>query len=236
MKGRRINKLRALASMIRAGESPEVTRRLRRWLYSDSISYGLRRDLTRPFEAPSARIPLTVRPLKEGEELALLDVHAPNLTGRAIFERTSRLELIAAGIPTCYVAVTADDTPCYMQFQIRSSENARIRSYFGSFFPWLAPDEALAEGALTLEAYQGLGIMSCAVARIAERAPDVGARWVITFVDRRNVTAVKGCERAGFSRYLLRHERWRMFRRQVSFQELPTESPQAWKDRLVTTR
>jgi RimJ/RimL family protein N-acetyltransferase len=91
------------------------------------------------------------------------------------------------------------------------------------------------EYAFTPEAYQGKGIMPAAMARIAEKAADFGAQRVITFVDRENVPALKGCQRSGFRPYLLRHDRWRLFRRRVSFRPLPagtrypfeTEAPRA---------
>jgi RimJ/RimL family protein N-acetyltransferase len=81
----------------------------------------------------------------------------------------------------------------------------------------------LLEGAYTPEAYRGMGIMSAAMARIAERAAEGGARWVITFVDETNVASVKGCLRAGFAAYVKRHERFRLFRRQVAFASIPSE-------------
>jgi hypothetical protein len=40
---------------------------------------------------------------------------------------------------------------------------------------------------------------------IAERAADLGARYVPTFVDERNVPALKACERSGFHPHMLHH-------------------------------
>ena len=130
-----------------------------------------------------------------------------------------------AKIPTCYVALTKDNEPCYMQALIAPSENARLQEYFEGFFPWLRPDEALLEHAFTLETFQGLGIMPHAMARIAEKGRELGARWVITFVIHDNIPALKGCKRAGFSPYLVRREKWRLFRKQLSFEELPSGTP-----------
>ena len=59
--------------------------------------------------------------------------------------------------------------------------------------------------------------MGAAMTQVAERAADVGARWVITFVDEQNQASVKGCIRAGFAPYLRRRERFRLFYRQVTF-------------------
>ncbi len=46
--------------------------------------------------------------------------------------------------------------------------------------------------------------MPAAMAVIAERAVELDARYVITFVHRDNVASLKGCERAGFAPYLIR--------------------------------
>ncbi len=223
--GRRTTKLRTMAALVRAGHYDEVKRYFQRWLFSDSFSYGLRRDLTVPFEAPPAKVPLTVRPMREDEARELLDTRVSGLSGQGLYERMNRLEFVAAKIPTCFVAVAKNDEPCYMQALIGPSENARLQEYFEGFFPWLRSDEALLEHAFTLETFQGLGIMPCAMARIAEKGRDLGARWIITFVAHDNIPALKGCKRAGFSPYLIRRERWRLFRKQLFFEELPEGTP-----------
>ena len=64
------------------------------------------------------------------------------------------------------------------------------------------------ENAYTPPAYRGLGVMPAAMARIAERASDFGARKVMTFVATDNIASLKGCQRAGFHPHLL-HQRAR---------------------------
>lgn len=51
--------------------------------------------------------------------------------------------------------------------------------------------------------------MSAAMALIAERAADLGARHVLTFVDDQNIVFLKGCQRAGFHPQML-HYRTRL--------------------------
>jgi RimJ/RimL family protein N-acetyltransferase len=194
---------------------------LRRRLYSDWLHYGLRRDLTEPFEAPSAKIPLTIRPLRESDLPVLLGMDMEHMSERGPYVRMHRLNFSHERIGQCYVAATVDDEPCYMQWLMSGLENQQIERYFHGIFPTLAADEALLEYAFTPERYQGKGIMPAAMARIAEKAADLGARRVITFVDHENVPALKGCQRSGFRPYLLRRDRWRFLRRRVSFQPLP---------------
>ena len=63
--------------------------------------------------------------------------------------------------------------------------------------------------------------MAHAMARIAEEARCLGARWVVTFVGADNVASLKGCRKAGFSPYVERRESWRLFRRRVRCTPLP---------------
>jgi RimJ/RimL family protein N-acetyltransferase len=70
-------------------------------------------------------------------------------------------------------------------------------------FPALGHDEALLEGAYTPPQHRGLGIMSAAMAMIAERADELGARHVLTFVGEDNIPSLKGCRRAGFHPHMM---------------------------------
>ena len=108
-----------------------------------------------------------------------------------------------------------------MQWLFGYSDNAFIRQLGG--FPELAQNEALLENAYTPAKYRGLGIMSAAMAQIAERATDFGARYVITFVNEDNVASLKGCQRSGFAPHLLHHRKQMLFGllRRDRFEELP---------------
>ena len=45
--------------------------------------------------------------------------------------------------------------------------------------------------------------MSAAMALIAERATNFGARYVLTFVEEHGIASLKACRRAGFMPHLL---------------------------------
>ena len=215
----------AFVAGIRAGHVRVVLDELRRRLWSDWTHYGLARDLETPFRAPAAKIPLQIRTLRESDLQKLLGMTADYVSDRGPYVRMHRLNFVDAGVGTCYVAVTDDDEPCYMQWLMLARENDGIAGYFKGIFPVLARDEALLEYAFTREDYQGKGIMPAAMARIAEKARDDGARRVITFVDHHNIPALKGCQRAGFSPYLIRVDRWRLLHRRVTFRPLPPGTP-----------
>ena len=214
-----------MVRLVLAGNAAKAWWALTYRMYSDSTSVGLRRDLAIPFTGPSAKIPITVRPLASTDDLSALDP-APGLSADERFWRLAQLRLLRSGLRICYVAIAPEGKPCYMQWVIPCSENARLRAFFGNLYPSLGPDEALLEGAYTPDAYRGKGIMGAAMTQVAERAAEFGARWVITFVEEDNKASVKGCIRAGFAPYLIRHERFRLFSRHVTFDLIqPAASP-----------
>lgn len=213
-----------LVRLVLAGDAAKAWWAVTYRMYSDSTSLGLRRDLTIPFTGPNAKIPITVRPLTAADDLSALDP-APGLSADERLWRLGQLRLLRSGLGICYVAIAPEGKPCYMQWVMPSSENARLRAVFGNLYPSLGPEEALLEGAYTPDAYRGKGIMGAAMTQVAERAAGVGARWVITFVDEQNQGSVKGCIRAGFVPYLRRRERFRLFYRYVTF-DLIQPAPQ----------
>ena len=101
----------------------------------------------------------------------------------------------------------ANGAPCYFQWLLGHRQNGFLQSHFPkNWFPVLQPDEALLENAYTPVAYRGKGIMSEAMAIIAEQGHEVGARYTITFVEEGNIPSLKGCANAGFSTYIVRTE------------------------------
>jgi GNAT superfamily N-acetyltransferase len=217
---RQKNFLVAVAANFKSGGSQALLREFKKRYKSEWLYYELARDLNQPFQNPSAKIPIAVRPLRNEDVPRLLGLDTKQLSDRGPYVRMHRLNFIEVGIGTCFVGVTESDEPCYMQWLMPARDNAQIQKYFRGIFPILKPDEALLEYAFTPERWQGQGIMPAAMAQITEKARDFGARRVITFVDSSNVPALKGCRKAGFVPCLTRIDRWRLFRRQIVFQEL----------------
>jgi RimJ/RimL family protein N-acetyltransferase len=214
-----VSRISDLGSLLLSGNAAKAWWAFSYRVYSNSSSIGLRRDLTVAFTPPAAKIPLIVRPLSPADDLSSLDPK-PGISSDEAFWRLTQRRLLRSGLQTCYVAVAPDGKPCYMQWVVAASENDRLKEVAGNLYPLLQPDEALLEGAFTPEAYRGLGIMGAAMALVAQRAADHGARWVITFVDDHNSASFKGCVRAGFVPYLRRRERFRVFHRSVSFEPI----------------
>src|SRR5438876_309368 len=105
-----------------------------------------------------------------------------------------------------------------MEWLVLASANDRVRGFFGNLYPRLRADEALLEGAYTVEAFRGQGIMASAMTQMAGRAAEAGVRWVITFVDETYPPAMKASVRAGFQPYVRRVETYRLLRRRSACQ------------------
>lgn len=201
----------------------ELARRLRRRLWSDVSAIGFRRDMSVPFEAPDARIPLVIRELEAADAPAMFGEADPTLDVLERWERTSRLRLWTSGLGRAFVAVAPDGRPCFVQWVFLERDNAGLHSYFGGAFPVLAPGEALVEGAYTPAAFRGKGVMPAAMARIALEGGKLGARHLHTFVEVDNMASLKGCVRAGYLAHQWREQHWRLGRRRHEFVPLPTD-------------
>ncbi len=212
--------------LVKQGRAGYLLDAMRRRLYSDVLVVGLRRDLTRSLEAPRAKIPITVRPLVDADHTAFQSAIRAAETGadaRESMELMDRWRMLEAGVTTCYAAVDSHENLCYVQWLIQSDANRLIQDYFHGAVPELKPTEALIEGAYAFEEFRGLGIMACAMAQIAEKGADLGARWVVTFVGKDNLPSLKGCRRAGFEPFLTRRRSWRLLRRKYTFEPIQPE-------------
>jgi len=199
----------------------EICRRL----HSNRLQYGLRCDLTKAFQAPQARIHIRIRPFRNSDMPMLFAFKDQTMGDEEVMDRIRRLRMLKSGIQKCYVAVTENEVPCYIQWLIGPKENEKVQQFFNGGFPLLAHNEMLLEFAFTHEAYRGLRIMPSAMAKIAEKGADFGASSIMTFVDSSNTPSLKGSKRAGFVPFMTRRDKWRFFQRKVTFEGLPEGTP-----------
>ncbi len=195
--------------VVRSGKFAKLARELVKRVFSNSESYLLRRDLTVPFNAHAPKQPIEVRPIRDSDIPAILSA------------RPGRLLILKANIPTCYLGITASGEISYMQWLIGQVDLDRFRPFFDGELRNLRKDEVLLEFAYTFEQFRGQKIMPAAMAAIAEKGLLSGARYAVTYVQKDNVAALKGCAAAGFSPYMIRNERWRIFSFKESFRSLP---------------
>ncbi len=193
--------------LLREGRFSEVGQRVASRLHEEWLSYGLRRDLAVPHHTPKAGIPISIREFRMTDIPHLFPEGTSRLPRAEQRVMAARLAHVVEDIPTCYVAVDIrNDIPCFVQWLMGAEQNDKIQRFFKGRFPRLRNDEALLENAYTPPAYRGKGIMPAAMAMIAERAHEMRCRYVITFVARENVPSLKGCTKAGFLPYLIRHD------------------------------
>lgn len=224
-----IESMRKALNLLKKGQLAIFWKQMVTRLNSETVSIGLRRDVEAPFEAPDARIDLSIRQLKDDDIAPLLE--DGKLMETSPHVAYNQLSLLKADLNQCYVATTSDDTPCYMQWLVGPPNGEDY--YFDGVFPQLKESEALLEGAFVPPSFRGNRIMPAAMARIASRAKNKNVRWVITFVEINNIPSLKGCKRAGFSPYVLRKDRWFFFNRSVTYEKIPEEMMQRYEK--VTT-
>jgi hypothetical protein len=211
-------------ALVREGRIGPFLEALRVLVWSETRGYGLKRDLTVPFAAPVATIPIRVRPATERDIQIMFNVTDPDVPESERADRRDRAIFFRTGVRTCYVAVDDHDTPCFFQAALIAEENAFIQRAWKGSFPSLAPRQVLLENAFTPEAFRGRKIMPAAMARIAEACASDSVSEAITFVDTDNIPSLKGCVRSGFHPYCFRLVTRRFFRQSTVFTPLPADT------------
>jgi hypothetical protein len=227
-------KIRFAFHLLRTGRPGSILPIIRHKFWSDTTSFGLCRDLTVPFPAPEAAIPLQVRAATERDIEFITRTDEPGVDPEELDERRDRRREYDAGIRSNYVAVTGNDEPCYFQSVFTYSQRDVVRQVFGKSFPELQPGQVMLEGALTPTAFRGKRIMPAAMARITDLVTNDETKEAITFVDFDNIPSLKGCVRSGYVPYCYRKNRWRFFRQSATFDPIHAESTIPGVTRLAT--
>jgi len=220
-KSKSFNIIKTAFKMLKNRRFSQFINEIQRRLHSTSFVLGLYRDLNVLFEDPEAKIDIHIRHLKQEDIHLLMD--NGQLKEDDIRLYNYQMSLIKANLPTCYVAVNNYGEPCFMQSLIGSTHNDQIQTHFNGLFPVLKNNEALLEAAYMRPKFRGLRIMPAAVSRIARDAIRSDANRVITFIDKTNIPSLIGCKRAGFSPYIVRKDRWFLFRLKSTFEPLTND-------------
>jgi hypothetical protein len=205
-----------LIRLLRDREFRVVARLFRRWLWSDGSGVGLRRDAS-TVRVRAPRSAIEIRPLRPEDQPYFTTL----VSGGGVYLRMSAAHLLASDLETPYVAVLSDGTPCYMQYLIFPDQNPKLERIFrGTILP-LEPDEALLDFAFTLKPHRFLGVMPYAFESLIDVARKQGAQRIVTYVSPADSSMTRFAERIGFKPFVMRRERYRLFRRSVQFQFLP---------------
>lgn len=208
-------KARRLWDVARQGGFQTAAEEARKNLWSTTVAFGLRRDLSIPWEDLTAAVEVSVRPLEEKDLHYVLDPSHGDSPKQLVRQR----RLVDAGLGTCWVAANPDDEAMYMQWLITPADNVRMRDAFGTEFPPLKPDEVLLEGAFAPRRHRGAGVGAAAVCKIMRQAPSE-ARWIWTYVAADNHQTLKIIPILGFEKARLRTSTWRMLWHSTRFEEL----------------
>ena len=189
---------------------------LRRRIYSTSVFYGFERDLSKALFVPQPPVKLSLRRFHVSDTKILLQ---PKffMTAEVIREYAIRKKFLRANIQTCYAAVTERGTPCHMQWMIGPQENEKIQALTCGGLPVIGKNEVLLENVFTSEPYRRMGIELWTVNRLFQTAMGAGAGKAILFVNRDNRLSLKMVLRMGFTPYLMKTDRYRMFSRRREF-------------------
>jgi GNAT superfamily N-acetyltransferase len=215
-----VGKLRQAVLLLRSGKLRTIARAAARHVYSDHVALGLRRPVAAPFPTPKPGMALEIRPVSS-PDAPLFKATAPH----RIVEGREATYLLESGIRTCYVAVTKDGEPCYVQYLVDPSQTSKLRTLQRDMLLPLDRDEALLAAAFSPPRYRGRGIMLHVVPELAKKAGDLGARWLVLYASAGNLPMLKACKWCGFEPFVLRRTRSRFFGRRSSFTPLPEGTP-----------
>lgn len=126
-------------------------------------------------------------------------------------------------VQTCYVATIDDGIPCFRCWLINSSQNKKLKEIWRGSYPTLKKDEVLLENAVTIPKYRGWGLHPTAMYSVAMKSKDIGANFALSFCLLSNKNAIRSFNYAGFYPYTLRIEKWFLFKKSVSFKEIPDD-------------
>ena len=183
---------------------------IKKRIKSENIAFGLKRDLSLEWTPPRSLINISIRPYQPNDsEYFRLD--------------NNNHGLIEKNINTCYVALNKDGNPCFRQWLMDSSENSKIHGFWGNSYPVLKKGEALLESAYTVSKYRGFGVMPTATNLISEKGKEQGIKHIITFVLKDNIIALRSIVYAGYTPYIIRTEKWFLFKKKVIFSKVSDE-------------
>jgi len=196
--------------MIAKGYIKDIFIIIKNRAYSNSYWYFVRRDLCLGLKGdiPEAKMDIKIRLYKNSDNKYFSNLALDDL-------------LINANIPTCYVAVTTDDVPCYREWLIEPSQNKKIKGFFGHNFHELEADECIFERAYTIEEYRGLNLYATVNYMLGKKALDLGYRWAVAIIDINNIASLNAANKLETRPHKLQVTKWRFFTRRVVYVDIP---------------
>lgn len=204
-----VSNLRFTFDQILNGNSSYIFKILGQRIKSERLSFVVKKDLGLEMKTPRSLINISLRPyINEDSEY--------------FKEDTGNLFMLKK-LSGCYVAVTDKGVPCFRIWMLEPSLNEVIKDYWGDSYPQLNNNEVLIARAFTLKKYRGLGVMSKAMALLAEEAKEKGFKFAISVTPVENKNSLHSSYYAGFKPYLMLREKYFIFKKKDSFEEIPND-------------
>ena len=109
-------------SLIVQGDYKFFWQLFKKKIYSNEMAFGFKMDLEQGIKKRRALIPIITRPSQKGDNI--------------YFEDNKTTGLIEK-LETCYVATNKEGIPCFRGWLIDSSQNGKLRQFWGDRFPTL---------------------------------------------------------------------------------------------------
>jgi len=205
-----VMKSKMFLSMLAKGEVKNIFNTVKHRTYSNVYYYFIRKDLEllNKEAIPEAKINITLRPYKDSDQ-----VHFKNLPLDDM--------LLKANIPTCYVAVTDDDIPCYRQWFMQPCDNDKIQAFFKYNFPILKEDDCIFERSHAIKKFRGLNLMPKVHYLMQKKALDLGYKWVVGCIPIENSLSLRGVLKSNGKPYKLQATKRRFFIRRTLYIDIP---------------
>jgi L-amino acid N-acyltransferase YncA len=215
--------------LIRPGVGGTVAKVARR-VWSSQPSFGLACALDELPEPRAARIPVKMQPQDPATFEGFVKEQEHDLTGEEAEFIRQRVEMCREGVRTLYVAFDPEGEVIYTQWLLMPGDEALLHRAAPGYFPDLAQEETLVEGAYTFTNFRGHGAMGDGMHQLLELARMSGARRCLTYVGFDNVASLRGCHKVGFELDHVRETRRRLNMRIFARREPTAEERRVWTE------
>lgn len=194
---------------------------LNKRLYFNNTAYGLKKSIMIDKKIPKSRIELEVKEMSDEHKKDILGRINNETSDDEYIELYRRQKMILNNVGKGYVGIElVSKKICYFSFIISSKDNNISKRYFNGLIPELKENEIIIEYGYIPPEFRGNRIMPFADKKVCEYARDNGAEYAICFVSLTNIPSLIGVLRSNFIPYIIRNNRWILFKQKVSFEGL----------------
>ena len=211
-----------MAGFVVRRDPDSIVARLARRIWSSQDSFGLACALDDLPEPRAARIPVKMEAQEPATFTGFVKEQQHDLTDAEAEFIRQRVEMCGEGVRTLYAALDPEGEAIYTQWLLKPGDETALHRAAPGYFPDLAPDETMVEGAYTFTNFRGHGAMGDGMHQLLEIAQATGATRCLTYVGFDNIASLRGCHKVGFELDHVREAQRRLNKRVFARRE-PTE-------------